>query len=85
MTSLPAPLVVWDDYVPCDRCGSTMQVTTDGPRSPPVSAPVRSATEAEIDAAVTYFAGGRPEVVDLPGSAARWHVIGAGYYHWIGA
>ena len=41
------------------------------------------ATEAEIVAAVTFYCGGSPEVVDY--DSDFWRVTGAGYYVWIGA
>lgn len=45
--------------------------------------PQSAATREEIEAAVVFFAGGRPQVRDI--QATRWHVLGAGYYEWVGA
>ena len=32
MIALGTPLVVWDDWIICDRCGGDMHITTDGIR-----------------------------------------------------
>lgn len=42
------------------------------------------ADREEIELAVTWFAGGVPEVHDNGGGGV-WYVYGAGYYEWIGA
>lgn len=47
--------------------------------------PMAAASAIEIEAAVIFFAGGRPSVERLPGGTRRWHVLGAGYYEWVGA
>jgi hypothetical protein len=47
-----------------------------------VSVPKESATSAEIESAVVFFAGGVPSVVD---HGDHWRVTGAGYYLWVGA
>lgn len=44
--------------------------------------PQGQATPQEITAAVIWFAGGAPDVVQLPGG---YRVVGAGYWEWIGA
>lgn len=45
--------------------------------------PMEKATEAEIVAAVQWFAGGIPEVTRERGNT--WSVKGEGYYVWIGS
>lgn len=42
------------------------------------------ATRQEIETAVTWFAGGLPDVTEIE-SSRKWRVSGAGYYEWIGA
>lgn len=44
--------------------------------------PKAAATQAEIVAAVCWFAGGMP---DFLSDGDHWWVIGAGYYVWVGA